>query len=102
VNVGRGQHVVEDDLVDALLKHRIKGAALDVFAEEPLPADSRLWDVPGLLISPHMSGDTVGWRNDLAEQFLDNFDRWEKGEPLLNVVDKKLGYVPTKAPGPAS
>ncbi|WP_326690147.1 MULTISPECIES: D-2-hydroxyacid dehydrogenase [unclassified Streptomyces] len=102
LNVGRGQHVVEDDLVDALLKHRIKGAALDVFAEEPLPADSRLWDVPGLLISPHMSGDTVGWRDDLAEQFLDNFDRWEKGEPLLNVVDKKLGYVPTKAPGPAS
>ena len=100
VNVGRGQHVVEDDLVDALLKHRIKGAAIDVFAEEPLPADSRLWDVPGLLISPHMSGDTVGWRDDLAGQFLDNFDRWEKGEPLLNVVDKKLGYVPTATPGP--
>ncbi|GAA2615642.1 D-2-hydroxyacid dehydrogenase [Streptomyces axinellae] len=100
VNVGRGQHVVEDDLVDALLEHRIKGAALDVFAEEPLPADSRLWDVPGLLISPHMSGDTAGWRDDLCEQFLDNFDRWEKGEPLLNVVDKKLGYVPTATPGP--
>ncbi|GEB51373.1 2-hydroxyacid dehydrogenase [Streptomyces cacaoi] len=101
VNVGRGQHVVEDDLVDALLAHRIKGAALDVLEEEPLPTTSRLWDVPGLLISPHMSGDTVGWRDDLAEQFLDNFDRWEAGEPLVNVVDKRLGYVPTAPREPA-
>lgn len=95
INVGRGQHVVEDELVDALSRHRIAGAALDVFAEEPVQEDSRLWDVPGLLISPHMSGDTLGWRNDLAEQFLDNYDRWEAGEPLMNVVDKRLGYVPT-------
>ena len=95
INVGRGQHVVEPDLVAALAEGRIAGAALDVFEREPLPADSELWDVPGLLISPHMSGDTVGWRDDLAEQFCDNFDRWEAGEPLLNVVDKQLGYVPT-------
>lgn len=101
INVGRGQHVVEDDLVDALLRHRIRGAALDVFAEEPLAADSRLWDVPGLLISPHMSGDTIGWRDDLATQFLDNFDRWEAGKPLFNVVDKRLGYVPSKPADPA-
>ncbi|MET7637740.1 D-2-hydroxyacid dehydrogenase [Streptomyces sp. NPDC005438] len=95
INVGRGQHVVEDDLMDALLAHRLAGAALDVFAQEPLPSDSRLWDVPNLLISPHMSGDTVGWRNDLADQFCDNFDRWVADEPLFNVVDKSLGYVPT-------
>ena len=95
INVGRGQHVVESDLAAALTEHRIAGAALDVFAEEPLPADSPLWEVPGLVISPHMSGDTIGWRDDLAEQFLDNFDRWEAGEPLLNVVDKGLGYVPS-------
>jgi phosphoglycerate dehydrogenase-like enzyme len=95
INVGRGQHVIERDLVDALKGHRIAGAALDVFAREPLAADSELWDVPGLLISPHMSGDTIGWRDDLAEQFLDNFDRWEAGQPLLNVVDKELGYVPS-------
>lgn len=96
VNVGRGQHVVQADLVEALLKRRIAGAALDVFQEEPLERDSPLWDVPGLLISPHMSGDTIGWRDDLAEQFLDNFDRWWAGEPLLNVVDKELGYVPSR------
>ncbi|SCK54837.1 Phosphoglycerate dehydrogenase [Streptomyces sp. WMMB 714] len=95
INVGRGQHVVEKDLKRALVEHRIAGAALDVFADEPLSAESELWDVPGLLVSPHMSGDTIGWRDDLAEQFLDNFDRWEAGEPLLNVVDKELGYVPS-------
>ncbi|RKN08953.1 D-2-hydroxyacid dehydrogenase [Streptomyces radicis] len=94
VNVGRGQHVVEDDLADALAGGRLAGAALDVFSDEPLPADSPLWGLPGLLISPHMSGDTVGWRDDLSAQFCDNFDRWIAGEPLFNVVDKELGYVP--------
>jgi phosphoglycerate dehydrogenase-like enzyme len=94
INVGRGQHVVEADLDAALRGGRLAGAALDVFAAEPLPQDSPLWDAPGLLVSPHMSGDTIGWRQDLAEQFCDNFDRWEAGEPLFNVVDKRLGYVP--------
>ncbi|MGP3970221.1 D-2-hydroxyacid dehydrogenase [Streptomyces sp. 6N223] len=94
INVGRGQHVVEPDLDAALRGGRLAGAALDVFAAEPLPESSPLWDAPGLLVSPHMSGDTVGWRQDLAEQFCDNFDRWVAGEPLFNVVDKRLGYVP--------
>lgn len=94
VNIGRGPQVVVDDLVEALRAGTIAGAALDVFEAEPLDSDSPLWDVPGLLVSPHMSGDTLGWRDDLAEQFLDNFDRWEAGEPLTNVVDKRLGYIP--------
>jgi phosphoglycerate dehydrogenase-like enzyme len=94
INVGRGPLVVEDDLVAALMARRIGGAALDVFEHEPLAADDPLWDVPGLFVSPHMSGDTVGWRDQLAEQFQDNYDRWAAGEPLLNVVDKRLGYVP--------
>ncbi|WP_269857766.1 D-2-hydroxyacid dehydrogenase [Streptomyces sp. RPT161] len=94
VNVGRGPLVVTDDLVKALLERRIGGAVLDVFEDEPLDHDHRLWDVPGLLVSPHMSGDTFGWRDELAEQFLDNFDRWTSGRPLFNVVDKRLGYVP--------
>ncbi|WP_406139676.1 D-2-hydroxyacid dehydrogenase [Streptomyces sp. NBC_01089] len=95
INVGRGALVVEGDLAEALGKRRPAGAALDVFAEEPLPPDSRLWDVPGLVISPHMSGDTVGWRDDLAEQFVELYDKWANGEPLPNVVDKKRGYVHT-------
>ncbi|MFR9723952.1 D-2-hydroxyacid dehydrogenase [Streptomyces sp. MS19] len=95
INVGRGQHVVEDDLARALAQGRPAGAALDVFAAEPLPPGSPLWSAPGLVVSPHMSGDTVGWRDDLGVQFLDNFDRWEAGEPLRNVVDMRLGYVPS-------
>ncbi|WP_306192078.1 MULTISPECIES: D-2-hydroxyacid dehydrogenase [unclassified Streptomyces] len=100
VNVGRGPLVVEDDLVAALHEGRLAGAALDVLRQEPLPADSPLWRVPGLLISPHMSADTHGWLEDLAELFLANFACWAAGRPLRNVVDKTLGYVPVgEAPG---
>jgi phosphoglycerate dehydrogenase-like enzyme len=95
VNVGRGELVVEDDLVAALQQGRIAGAALDVFEKEPLPSDSPLWTMPQVLVSPHMSADTVGWRDDLAALFVENLARWCKGEPLRNVVDKKLGYVPS-------
>ncbi|MEU3710835.1 D-2-hydroxyacid dehydrogenase [Streptomyces catenulae] len=96
VNVGRGPLVDEDALVAALRGGHLAGAALDVFRQEPLPPDSPLWQTPGLIVSPHMSGDTLGWRDALAEQFVDNFDRWAAGEPLENVVDKQLGYVPVR------
>ncbi len=94
INVGRGQLVAEDDLVAALQKRWIAGAALDVFTEEPLPPESPLWDVPGLIVSPHMSGDTVGWRDELGAQFVELYELWASGSPLPNVVDKKRGYVP--------
>jgi phosphoglycerate dehydrogenase-like enzyme len=94
INVGRGPLVVEDDLVAALNNRWIAGAALDVFVSEPLTPDSPLWDVPGLIVSPHMSGDTVGWRDRLGEQFVELYELWEAGKPLPNVVDKKRGYVP--------
>ncbi|RDG37790.1 D-2-hydroxyacid dehydrogenase [Streptomyces corynorhini] len=94
VNVGRGRLVVERDLIAAVSKRWIAGAALDVFEREPLDADSPLWDVPGLIVSPHMSGDTVGWRDRLGEQFVELYELWAAGKPLSNVVDKKRGYVP--------
>jgi phosphoglycerate dehydrogenase-like enzyme len=96
INVGRGPLVVQDDLVTALTRRWIAGAALDVFESEPLDENSPLWDVPGLIVSPHMSGDTIGWRDALAGQFVDLYEKWAAGEPLPreNVVDKKLGYVP--------
>ncbi|MEV7386709.1 MULTISPECIES: D-2-hydroxyacid dehydrogenase [unclassified Streptomyces] len=94
INVGRGQLVDEDALVRALTRRWIAGAALDVFATEPLPADSPLWNVPGLVVSPHMSGDTVGWRDELGTQFVELYERWAAGRSLVNVVDKKRGYVP--------
>jgi phosphoglycerate dehydrogenase-like enzyme len=93
VNVGRGECVVEEDLLAALASGEIGGAALDVFETEPLPTDHRLWDAPGVTISPHMSGDTVGWLDTLAHQFVDNAQRFLDGRPLLNVVDKKLGFA---------
>lgn len=76
VNVGRGPLTVEQDLADALRSHWIAGAALDVFQEEPLGPSSPLWDVPGLLVSPHMSGDTAGWRDRLGEQFVAMYEGW--------------------------
>ncbi|MGW2379352.1 D-2-hydroxyacid dehydrogenase [Streptomyces sp. NPDC001658] len=94
VNVGRGQLVVEDALVEALSKRWIAGAALDVFEREPLTLDSPLWQVPNLIVSPHMSGDVVGWRDELGTQFVELYERWEAGRSLPNVVDKQRGYVP--------
>ncbi|RSN44494.1 hydroxyacid dehydrogenase [Streptomyces sp. WAC 04229] len=94
VNVGRGQLVVEDDLAEALTRRWIAGAALDVLSREPLAPESPLWRVPDLIISPHMSGDTIGWRDELGAQFVDLFESWAAGRPLANVVDKKRGYVP--------
>ncbi|WTB83773.1 D-2-hydroxyacid dehydrogenase [Streptomyces cellulosae] len=94
VNVGRGELVVEEALVRAVRDRWIAGAALDVFTTEPLAAGSPLWELEGVVLSPHMSGDTVGWRDELAAQFVELYELWEAGRPLVNVVDKRRGYVP--------
>jgi phosphoglycerate dehydrogenase-like enzyme len=93
INVGRGPIVDQPALVEALRTEEISGAALDVFQEEPLPEDHPFWDMPGVFVSPHMSGDFVGWLEALGELFVENFRRWQKGEELLNVVDKEKGYA---------
>ncbi|WP_228386360.1 D-2-hydroxyacid dehydrogenase [Ornithinicoccus halotolerans] len=95
VNIGRGESVVEEDLVAALRAGQIDGATLDVFAVEPLPPDSPLWTLPGVVVTPHMSGDAEGWRDRLAQQFVANAERWLAGEELVNIVDTRLGYVPS-------
>jgi phosphoglycerate dehydrogenase-like enzyme len=97
INVARGPIVDETALLKALHDQRI-AATLDVFDREPLSPDHPLWDAPGVTITAHMSGDVIGWRDTLAQQFVDNLRRWLAGEPLVNVVDKKLGYIPTGAP----
>jgi len=94
LNVARGPIVVESDLAAALDNGVIAGAALDVFQREPLKAVSPLWGLPGSVVSPHMSGDVDGWRDDLMDLFLDNLDRYLDGRDPLNVVDKSRGYVP--------
>ena len=95
VNVGRGSTVDEGALVGALQQGRIGGAALDVFEEEPLPADSPLWSMPNVVVSPHMAGDFAGWRESAVELFVANLERYLTGKPLRNVVDKERGYVPS-------
>ena len=95
VNIARGPMVDESALLTALTERRIGGATLDVFGTEPLPPEHPLWDAPNVTITAHMSADVVGWRDTLAAQFAGNVRRWLAGESLLNVVDKKLGYVPS-------
>jgi phosphoglycerate dehydrogenase-like enzyme len=97
VNIARGPMVDEAALLAALTERRIGGATLDVFDTEPLPPEHPLWDAPNVTITAHMSADVVGWRDTLAAQFAANVRRWLAGEPLLNVVDKKLGYVSSGA-----
>lgn len=92
VNLGRGATVVETALIDAVSSGVIAGAALDVFEEEPLPAESPLWDMENVIVCPHMSGDVEGLEADFAAVFYDNLGRWLRGEPLRNVVDKQLGF----------
>lgn len=93
INVGRGDTVDTDALVTALRDGQIGGAGLDVFDEEPLPADHPLWSMDNVIITPHMSGDTDGWRMRLAEQFHALFEQYLAGEQFPHIVDKKLGYV---------
>ncbi|MEV0697836.1 D-2-hydroxyacid dehydrogenase [Saccharopolyspora sp. NPDC050389] len=93
INVGRGELVVESDLIAALQAGQLAGAALDVFETEPLPETSPLWEMPNVLVSPHMSGDTVGWIDELVDLFLANLRSYTDGTQLRNVVDKQRGYV---------
>jgi phosphoglycerate dehydrogenase-like enzyme len=92
INVGRGPIIDEAPLVAALRGNRIKGAALDVFDEEPLPSGHPFYKLENVLLSPHTADHTPDWLDNSVELFLQQFARHEKGEPLLNIVNKKLGY----------
>lgn len=94
INLGRGILVDGPALISALLRGTIGGAALDVFAGEPLPADSPLWALPNVIVSPHMPGDFHGWKEALVSLFLRQLRLYRSGQPLANVVDKRLGFIP--------
>lgn len=92
VNVSRGQLVDEPALVEALRNESISAAALDVFVDEPLPAESPFWTLPNVLITPHTSGFRPDHWDAAIALFAENLRRFDAGAPLLNVVDKEAGY----------
>jgi phosphoglycerate dehydrogenase-like enzyme len=86
INVGRGELVDEAALAGALRDGRLAGAALDVFETEPLPEASPLWDLPGVLVTPHVAASTPAAHRHAAELFVANLARWARREPLRNEV----------------
>lgn len=92
VNVGRGNAIDEPALVAALRENKIAGAALDVFAQEPLPADSPFYDAPNLVMTPHIGGNRPDYDDRAFEIFVQNLALYAQGKPLKNVVERERGY----------
>jgi phosphoglycerate dehydrogenase-like enzyme len=92
INVGRGQLVDESALIEALHNHKIAGAALDVFVEEPLPPDSPFWELDNVLITPHTAAVTDRLWERHYQLIRENLTRFLAGKPLLNEIDKRRGY----------
>lgn len=93
INIVRGEVIDEDALVRCLRVGGLAGAALDVFAQEPLPAEHPFWGLPNLVLTPHISGYTPSYFDKMLAIFEDNLARYVDGRPLRNVVDKRLGYA---------
>jgi phosphoglycerate dehydrogenase-like enzyme len=85
INIGRGEVADEGALMDALKSGRLAGAHLDALHEEPLSADSPLWDMPNVIVSPHNASASTGNERRAAEIFIANFGRWVRGEPMMNI-----------------
>lgn len=92
INLGRGPVIDEASLVAALREGRIRGAVLDVFDTEPLPADHPFYSMENVLLSPHCADHTATWLDEAMDLFVDNYARFLDGQPLLNVADKSAGY----------
>jgi D-3-phosphoglycerate dehydrogenase len=98
-NVARGQLVVTEDLVAALKRGHLAGAVMDVTEPEPLPVQSELWDMPNVVITPHVGGQSARRIDNMTRMFCENLRRWQSGEPLINFLeDKRLGF-PIRRPG---
>lgn len=92
INVSRGPVVNEDDLVEALRNNVIRGAGLDVFCKEPLPADSPLWDAPNLLITPHHAATSPRYMERAIDIFIENLKAYPDTSKMKNIIDKEKGY----------
>jgi phosphoglycerate dehydrogenase-like enzyme len=91
-DISRGGIVQQAALLEALRRGKLRGAVLDVFETEPLPAENPLWAMENVIITPHCSSVYDGWERRAMEMFCDNLDRWQRGAPLENVVDPQRGY----------
>ena len=92
INVGRAKIIDTDALIDALTRGHLGGASLDVFPQEPLPADHPLWTTPNVILTPHTSGFRQGHWDEVVQLYGDNIERWLKGEPLKYRIEPELGY----------
>lgn len=92
INLGRGPTMDESALIRAIQEHRIRGAALDVFDQEPLPPGHPFYSMENVLLSPHCADHTPDWLENSMRFFLEQLERFRSGETLLNVVDKGAGY----------
>jgi phosphoglycerate dehydrogenase-like enzyme len=92
VNIARGGLIDQNALIIALREQRLGGAALDVTDPEPLPAESPLWKMDNVLITPHIAGFSRLYNDRVVELFSENLSRYLRGEPLLNTVQRNLGY----------
>jgi phosphoglycerate dehydrogenase-like enzyme len=92
VNLARGQVIDEDAMIDALASGHLGGACLDVFATEPLPPSSPLWDLDNVIISPHSASTAEAENGLITELFCTNLRRWLDGAPLRNVFSRSAGY----------
>jgi D-3-phosphoglycerate dehydrogenase len=92
VNVARGPIIVERDLVEVLHEGHLWGVGVDVTEVEPLPEVSPLWNVPNVIITPHVGGQRASRIDDMTDLFCENLRRYRAGEPLANLVDKRLGF----------
>lgn len=92
INIGRGSHVDEAALANALRSGHLHGAGCDAFTTEPLPADSPLWELENMIISPHCAGTVHDYLDRALSIFVENLQRRSAGRPMKNLVDKRLGY----------
>ncbi|MFN2300043.1 MAG: NAD(P)-dependent oxidoreductase, partial [Anaerolineales bacterium] len=92
VDISRGGILDEQALHKALQSGKLSGAALDVFAAEPLEPGSKLWDTPGMFLTPHIAGNSPQYDLRAADMFAENLRRYLDGRPLLNLFDPRKGY----------